>query len=248
MWQTDCHILTRSGCNRFTMTARRTAAIVLAAGHGIRMKSTKPKVMHSIAGQPMILRVLATLERAGIDQICVVIGPDMDDLASTVVPHKTVVQKDRLGTAHAALCAKDAFLDDFDDILVLNGDNPLIPENEITALLDARQDKSDPAVVVLGFNAADPGPYGRMVCDTDGRLARIVEAKDANPEELTITLCSSGMMVLDGRIAFDMLTKIDNKNAAGEYYLSDVISVAQSMERTCIAIEGNEADLQGINS
>ena len=131
---------------------------------------------------------------------------------------------------------------------MLNGDNPLIPENEITALLDARQDKNDPAVVVLGFNAVDPGPYGRMVCDADGALARIVEAKDAKPEELKITLCSSGMMALDGRIAFDMLAKIDNKNAAGEYYLPDVISVAQSMERTCTAIEGNEADLQGINS
>lgn len=230
------------------MTARRTAAIVLAAGHGTRMKSTKPKVMHPIAGQPMVLRVLATLERAGIDKICVVVGPGMDDLVNTVAPHKTVVQLNRLGTAHAALCAKEVFLGYFDDILVLNGDNPLIPENEITALLDARQDNSDPAVVVLGFNAADPGPYGRMVCDTDGALARIVEAKDANPEELTITLCSSGMMALDGRIAFDMLAKIDNKNAAGEYYLPDVISVAQSMERTCTAIEGNEADLQGINS
>lgn len=230
------------------MTARRTAAIVLAAGHGTRMKSIKPKVMHSIASQPMVLRVLATLERAGIDEICVVIGPNMDDLANTVAPHKTVVQMDRLGTAHAALCAKEVFLDGFDDILILNGDNPLIPENEITALLDARQDKNNPAVVVLGFNAADPGPYGRMVCHADNTLARIVEAKDATPKELTITLCSSGMMALDGRIAFDMLAKIDNKNAAGEYYLPDLISVAQSMERACISIEGNEADLQGINS
>ncbi len=230
------------------MTARRTAAIILAAGHGTRMKSTKPKVMHTIAGQPMVSHVLSTLVRAGIHEVCVVIGPDMDDLASTVAPHKTVVQKNRLGTAHAALCAKQAFSGQIDDILVLNGDNPLIPETQIAALLDARQGRNDPAVVVLGFNAADPGPYGRMVCDTDGTLERIVEAKDAAPEELAITLCSSGMMALDGHVAFDMLTKIDNKNATGEYYLPDVISVAQAMGRTCASIEGDEAELQGINS
>lgn len=230
------------------MTARRAAAIVLAAGHGTRMKSTKPKVMHPIAGQPMISRILATLARAGIDEVCVVIGPGMDDVANTVAPHKTVVQADRFGTAHAALCAKETLLGTFDDILVLNGDNPLVPETEITALLNTRQAKDDPAVVVLGFNAADPGPYGRMVCDTNDALARIVEAKDATPEELMITLCSSGMMALDGHAAFDMLSKIDNKNAAGEYYLPDVISVAQSMDRTCTTVEGDESDLQGINS
>lgn len=230
------------------MTSRRTAAIVLAAGHGTRMKSTKPKVMHPIAGQPMVSRILATLTRAGINEVCVVIGPDMGDLASTVAPHRTVVQVDRLGTAHAALCAKEALSGEFDDILVLNGDNPLIPGTEVAALLDTRQDKIDPAVVVLGFSAADPGPYGRMVRDSDGALVRIVEAKDATPEELAITFCSSGMMALDGRIAFDMLAKVDNKNAAGEYYLPDVISVAQSMGRICATVEGDEADLQGINS
>lgn len=230
------------------MTTRRTAAIVLAAGHGTRMKSTKPKVMHPIAGQPMISRILATLGRTGINKICVVIGPGMDDVAETVAPHNTVVQKDRLGTAHAALCAKDTLSDGFDDILVLNGDNPLIPGKDIKALLAARQADTDPAVVVLGFNADDPGPYGRMVRASDDTLAKIVEAKDASPDELAITLCSSGMMALDGHVAFEMLSKIGNDNAAAEYYLPDVISVAQTMGRTCHIIEGDEAALQGINS
>ena len=229
------------------MTVRSAAAIVLAAGHGIRMKSAKPKVMHAIAGQPMISRLLATLTRAGIDEVCVVIGPDMDEVARAVAPHKTAVQAERLGTAHAALCAKSVISGDFEDILVLNGDNPLIPETAITALLAARRAAHDPAVVALGFNAADPGPYGRMVPGTDGTLARIVEARDATPEELQITLCSAGMMALDGRAAFDMLARIDNNNAAGEYYLPDVISVAQSMGRPCATVEGDEAELHGIN-
>ncbi len=230
------------------MTARHTAAIVLAAGHGTRMKSSKPKVMHPIAGQPMIAHILATLHATGINDICVVIGPGMDDVASVVAPHQTVVQADRLGTAHAALCTKDVIADGFDDVLILNGDNPLIPETAITDLLDARRADSNPAVVVLGFQAADPGAYGRMVCNADGMLARIVEAKDASSDELSLSLCSAGMMALDGQVAFEMLAKIDNNNAAGEYYLPDVIHVAQTMERTCAVVEGPEAALLGINS
>lgn len=230
------------------MSQRRIAAIVLAAGHGTRMKSEKPKVLHQLAGQPMVAHILSTLGDAGVARISVIVGPGMDDLADAVAPHQTAVQVDRLGTAHAALAAKDIIGDDHDDLLILNGDNPLISIDRITALLDARQADTDPAVVVLGFRAQNPGPYGRMVTNADGTLERIVEAKDASDAELEIDLCSSGMMALDGRVAFSMLSEIGNDNAAGEYYLPDVVGIAHTHNRTCAVVIGDEGDLLGINS
>lgn len=230
------------------MSQRRIAAIVLAAGHGTRMKSEKPKVLHQLAGQPMVSHILGTLGDAGVTRICVIVGPGMDDLANAVAPHQTAVQVDRLGTAHAALAAKDIIGEDHDDLLILNGDNPLISIDRIKALLEARQAEADPAVVVLGFHAQNPGPYGRMVTNIDGALAHIVEAKDASDAELKIDLCSSGMMALDGRTAFAMLGEIGNDNAAGEYYLPDVVGVAQYHNRTCAVVIGDEGDLLGINS
>lgn len=230
------------------MPQRRIAAIVLAAGHGTRMKSKQPKVLHQLAGQPMVSHILDTLGDAGVERICVVVGPGMDNLADAVSPHQTAVQVDRLGTAHAALAAKDAIGDDHDDLLILNGDNPLIPIDRITALLEARQSDANPAVVVLGFRAKDPGPYGRLVADNKNALGRIVEAKDASEAELKINLCSSGMMALDGRTAFTMLSEIGNDNAAEEYYLPDVVGIAQNHDRTCTFVIGDEGDLLGINS
>ncbi len=230
------------------MKQRRIAAVVLAAGQGTRMKSTKPKVMHPLAGAPMIRHILRTLEDSGISEICVVVGPDMDAVAKAVQPHRTVEQTERLGTAHAALCAREAFDGAIDDLLILNGDNPLIPADDIAALCAARAAADDPAVVVLGFHAADPGAYGRMIVDAAGNLERIVEAKDATPDERKVDLCSSGMMALDGGNAFDMLAEIDNDNAAGEYYLPDVVAVANRSGRTCGTVTGDETSLLGINS
>lgn len=230
------------------MTDRRTAAIILAAGHGTRMKSSKPKVLHAIAGQPMIRHILDTLNTLNVDDVCVVVGPDMAEIESAVAPAKTAIQHDRLGTAHAALTAKDALDGRFDDILILNGDNPLIPASDIEKLLNARASDQDPAVVVLGFRTETPGGYGRMMTDDNGHLERIVEAKDASDAERTINLCSSGMMALDGALAFEMLAEIGNDNVQGEYYLPDVVSVASSKDRTCLAVEGTEENLLGINS
>jgi len=230
------------------MTVRRSAAIVLAAGHGTRMRSALPKVLHPLAGRPMIQCLLETLEGAGIKDITVVVGPGYEAVAKAVAPYPTAVQTKRLGTAHAALAARDSISNEIDDLLILNGDNPLIPGECIEALLRKRSSAADPAVVVLGFRATEPVAYGRMVTNPDGTLARIVEAKDASPEELAIDLCSSGMMALDGKSAFDLLSEIGNDNAAGEYYLPDVVGVALSKGRTASVIEGEEAPLLGINS
>jgi len=230
------------------MSRRRTTAIVLAAGQGTRMKSSKAKVLHALAGQPMIRHILHTLNSAGIEEICVVVGPDMADVSTVVSPYPSVIQADRLGTAHAALCAKDAFYGDVDDILILNGDNPLIQPGAIEALLAKRQSVENPAVVVLGFRTATDNAYGRLVLDADDHLTRIVETKDATADELTIELCSSGMMALDGACAFEMLEKIGNDNAAREYYLPDVIAIARAMGRSCAYVEEAADDLLGINS
>lgn len=234
------------------MSRRRTAAIVLAAGHGTRMKSSLPKVLHPLAGQPMVRHILSTLADAGVNDVCVVIGPDMDNVRAAVAPHPAAVQTDRLGTAHAALAARKTIHeiapDGIDDLLILNADNPLIPADAITSLLSKRAAPENPAAVVLGFRTDTPGPYGRMVTVDDGILHRIVEAKDADPEEYKITLCSSGMMALDGGCAFEMLAEIGNDNAAGEYYLPDIIHVAQAHHRISTFTEGLESELLGINS
>ena len=230
------------------MSRRRTTAIVLAAGHGTRMKSTRPKVLHPLAGQPMIRHILQTLAGAGIDEVCVVVGPDMADVSKAVMPHPSVVQADRLGTAHAALCAKDAFKGAVDDVLILNGDNPLIQQDAIKALLQRRQSAENPAVVVLGFRTTTANAYGRMITAGEGGLERIIETKDATPDQLGIDLCSSGMMALDGATAFAMLAQIGNDNAAREYYLPDVVTVARAMGRTCAYAEDRADDLLGINS
>ncbi|MGJ3260578.1 MAG: bifunctional UDP-N-acetylglucosamine diphosphorylase/glucosamine-1-phosphate N-acetyltransferase GlmU [Rhodospirillales bacterium] len=230
------------------MSRRRTAAIVLAAGHGTRMKSSMPKVMHPLAGRPMLRHILATLGHAGINDICVVVGPDMGDVREIAQPYATAVQTERLGTAHAALAAKDAIPPDIDDLLILNGDNPLIPAASIEALLARRAGADNPAVVVLGFRSSSTHAYGRLVVSDDGTLYRIVEARDADPEEFAIDLCSSGMMALDGASGFEMLAEIENDNAQGEYYLPDIVHAARERDRVCTFVEGPEADLLGINS
>jgi len=230
------------------MTSENTAAIVLAAGLGTRMKSDRPKVLHPLAGRPMLSHILETIAEAGIGKVVVVIGDGMDAVAETAAPHATVIQRDRLGTAHAALQAEGA-LDGFPgDIVILNADNPLIPAQDLTALIQRRRTKDAPAVVVLGFRPADPGPYGRLVLAADGSLQHIVEAKDASAEELIIDLCSSGMMAVDGAKLFGLLHQVGNDNAKGEYYLPDIIGLARADGDTAAVVEGDAESLVGINS
>ncbi|MEQ9199433.1 MAG: NTP transferase domain-containing protein, partial [Rhodospirillales bacterium] len=170
------------------MAATDIAVIVLAAGHGTRMKSRKPKVLHSIAGRPMLQHVIATAEALDPSDIVVVVGPDMWEVEVACEPHKTVEQSERLGTGHAALQAKRK-LGGFDgDVLIMFGDSPLISPETLQEMVELRRSAESPVVVVLGFRPEDPGPYGRLILDEDGGLERIVEAKDATPEELMTDL------------------------------------------------------------
>jgi bifunctional UDP-N-acetylglucosamine pyrophosphorylase/glucosamine-1-phosphate N-acetyltransferase len=223
----------------------KSAAIVLAAGLGTRMKSAKPKVMHALAGRPMVNHVIASLNKAGVDEVVCVVGPDMTELEKTVAPHKTAIQKDRLGTGHAVLAAKNVMCGDENNVLIAFGDTPLITDKTFHALLNARH-KAD--IVVLGFRPENPGAYGRLIVDANNELQAIVEYKDANEDQRALTLCNSGVMCVDGQKLFPLLERITNTNAAGEYYLTDIVALARADGLHCGVVEGHEDELLGVNS
>lgn len=230
------------------MTTSNTAVIVLAAGLGTRMKSKLPKVLHPLAGRPMIAHLMETIDGLDPEDVAVVVGEFMDSVSESVAPFPTAVQVERLGTAHAVLAARES-IGNFDgDVLVLYGDTPLITPNTLDAMLDARQSELDPAVVVLGFTPNDPGAYGRLIMAEDGGLDAIVEAKDASEEQLQVDLCNSGVMAIDGKVMWDLLDRVGNDNAKGEFYLTDIIALARADGRTCAVVEGDPDELIGVNS
>ena len=230
------------------MTKTKTAAVILSAGLGTRMKSAVPKVLHPLAGRPMILHLLETLAPLGLEPLVVVVGDGMDEVAETVKPHPIVVQKPALGTGHAVLAAKEVLGEFSGDVLVLYGADPLIAPETITRLLAARQAKPEPAVVVLGFEATEPGDYGRLILSGYGALQAIVEARDATPEQLEICLCNSGIMAIDAKHLWRLLDRVGNDNAKGEYYLTDIVALAREDGLNCAVVEGIEEELIGIDS
>ena len=234
--------------NRSDMTKKKTAAIVLAAGLGTRMASEKPKVLHSIAGRPMICHVIETLGQFAPDRIAVVVGKDMDSVAAMVSPHPCCLQEPRLGTGHAVLAAKSAMQDFDGDVLIVYGDTPLVSQATFAAMLEARRATAGTGAVVLGFRPVEPGDYGRLVVGDDGSLEAIVEAKEASPSQLAIPLCNSGVMAVDGARLFGWLARIGNDNAKGEYYLTDLIELARADGQRCAFVEAPEDELLGINS
>ena len=235
------------------MSQSRFAAIILAAGNGTRMKSATPKVMHPVAGQPMIAHLLQTLEPLGPAATVVVIGPQMDDVARTVAPAEIVVQDPPLGTGDAVRAALRALQGRLapqgavDEVLVLYGDTPLLRAETLSRLLQKRR-KASAAVVVSGMRPTDPAPYGRFVLGLDGGLERIVEAADANPEERAIELVNGGIMAIAARHADRLVEALDRDNAKGEFYLSDIVRIARRQGLACAALELPAEELIGINS
>lgn len=224
-----------------------TAAVVLAAGMGTRMRSALPKVMHQIGGRPMVGHVIAALAAEKIAPVVVVVGPDMDIVARAVEPHQCVIQKDRLGTGHAVLQARNALAAFTGDVLIAYGDTPFVSATTMRALRAARAANNKPAVVVLGFSPRDPGAYGRLIVGANG-LERIVEAKDATPAERETKLCNSGIMLADSKVLWDLLAQVQPNNAKGEYYLTDVVGLARKAGLACAVVEGDEEEMLGINS
>lgn len=227
------------------MTLKPFAAVILAAGRGTRMRSDLPKVLHPLAGRPMLAHLAGTVAALEPARYVVVTAKGMDKVAAVVPGAVAAVQDPPLGTGHAVLAAKDALAGFKGDILVLFGDCPLIRKETIEAMLSARA--GGPAVVVMGFRPADPAAYGRLVVGREG-LERIVEFKDASPEQRAIGLCNGGVMVLDGAVAFDLLSGIRNDNAQGEYYLTDIVAAARARGLGCAVVEADPEEVLGIDS
>jgi len=226
------------------MQNTKIAAIVLAAGQGTRMKSSLPKVMHKVMGRTMIKNVISTVEDLGAEEIVAVIAPHMDDVKKEVEPYRTAIQSPALGTGHAALCAKES-LKDFDgDIFVLYGDSPAITSTTLSKMLEKRNEGFD--VVVLGFEPDDAKRYGRLDVQ-NGELKRIVEFKDATDTQKEIKLCNSGFMFMSKK-AYNLLDNLNNDNAAGEYYLTDIVELANNDNLKCGVVLGDMAELSGADN
>ena len=229
--------------------ARSCLTIVLAAGEGTRMRSSLPKVLHQVAGGTLLAHVLDAVRKAASGATVVVIGPDHDAVAQEarrIVPDAQIaVQRERRGTAHAVLAAKDAIARGFEHVLVIFADTPLITPDTLSKLRRALGDGA--AVAVLGFRPADPSGYGRLVMD-GSRLLAIREEKDASEEERAITLCNGGLMALSGRHALAILQRINDHNAKKEFYLTDAVAIARADGLDAVAIEVSEEEVTGINT
>ncbi len=226
----------------------QTALIILAAGKGTRMNSDLPKVLHPIAGVPMLTHVLATGAALEPARMVVITGHGAD--AVEAAAHdvneaiQTARQEEQLGTGHAVAQARSA-LEGFDGLaLVLFGDTPFIKEDTLTAMIDAAK-TSD--VVVLGFEPKDPGRYGRLVV-TDGALEAIVEFKDASEEQRRITLCNGGLLACKTDVLFSLIDQLSSDNAAGEYYLTDAVALARKQGLTASVVTCSEEETIGINT
>lgn len=233
------------------MAKDEIAAIVLAAGKGRRMQSDLPKVLHPIAGVPMIGYVLANIDEIAPKSITVVVGPGMESVKKEVLSRnkniKCVVQQQRKGTGDAV--KKANHLKNFNGtVLILYGDTPFITSETMQAMVNTLNSNDGLALVVLGFTPNDTAEYGRMIVDNTGKLKEIKEYRDANEEQRAIELCNAGVMAVRGNLLFKMLAKLKTKNVKGEYYLTDLVSIAGNDGYSCGVIEANENEVMGVNS
>jgi bifunctional UDP-N-acetylglucosamine pyrophosphorylase/glucosamine-1-phosphate N-acetyltransferase len=233
------------------MTETSSLAIILAAGKGTRMKSALPKVLHKLAGAPMIAHVLGSAHEAGIDRLALVIGPGMEDVAKTATAldpkHQVFVQPEQQGTADAVKAARPAFEDFGGHVLILYGDTPLLrPETlkSVATELDVGAD-----LVVIGFEAENPTGYGRLLLDDMGRLMAIREEKDASDQERALKLCNSGIMGLrSAKTLLGLLGRIDKNNAKGEFYLTDAVALASGDKLEARIVLSSGSEVLGVNS
>ena len=235
------------------MKQARFAAIILAAGEGTRLNSATPKVLHEIAGQPMILHLIEALHPLDPAETVVVLGPGMEQVARAVAPAKIAVQSPPRGTGDAVRAAQPVLAGrlvegDIGEVVVLFADTALLRPETIKALLKERRRAPAAAIAAAGFRPANPSPYGRFVLDRDGTLARIVEARDATPAECEIGLCNGGIMAIEARHLFDLVAQIGNKNAKREFYLTDIVAIARAAGLSCRVAELPTEELVGINT
>ena len=226
------------------------AVVILAAGQGTRMRSDTHKVLHPIAGRPLLLHLLDRVDGLGATRRVVVVGKGREQVEAAVVGRDVAIalQAEQKGTGHAVQQAEPA-LEDYDGpVLVLYGDTPFVEAETLRRMLDRLDGPGGPGVVVLGSHPADPAAYGRIILGEGDHIARMVEFRDANDEERAVTLCNSGMMALRSRDLFRWLGEVGNDNAAGEYYLPDVVNVAAREGRDAVVIEADAYETAGVNS
>ena len=232
------------------MTDRPLAVIVLAAGKGTRMKSDRHKVLHPLAGRAMLLHLLDAAATLSPTHAIVVVGAGGAQVAAAVAPAGALVvdQAEQLGTGHAVLQAREALAGFDGDVVILYGDVPLVEAATMRRMVDRLHAADAPVASVLGFRPADPGAYGRVIADADGRIAKMVEYKDASADERAETLCNSGLMAVRARDLFALLSRVGNDNAAGEYYLPDLVMLAAAEGRASAVIETPADEVAGVNS
>jgi bifunctional UDP-N-acetylglucosamine pyrophosphorylase/glucosamine-1-phosphate N-acetyltransferase len=233
-----------------TSSSAPLAVIVLAAGQGTRMKSSLHKVLHPIAGRPMLLHLLASVAVLAPARQVVVVGAGREQV-ETAVAGKGIdiaIQAEQLGTGHAVAQARQALTGFVGDVLILYGDVPLVTGETMRAMVERLHRADAPACVVLGFRPDDAAAYGRIIATPDGRIEKMVEYKDASEAERAVDLCNSGLMAVRSDDLFALLERVGNDNAAGEYYLPDIVMLAMGDGRPSAVIETGASEVAGVNS
>ncbi len=230
------------------MSKPSVAAIILAAGKGTRMKSDLHKVLHPIAGRPMLMHLMASVDALSPARKVVVVGSGKNQLEAALAGTAALaLQEPQLGTGHAVQQAQSALVGFEGDVLILYGDVPFVPTATMQAMVDRLNGGDAPAVVVLAFAAENPTGYGRVIVE-DGRIVKMVEQKDASEAEKAVTLCNSGLMAVKARDLFALLARVTDDNAQKEFYLTDIVNIANADGRTCVAVTTDAFDVAGINS
>jgi bifunctional UDP-N-acetylglucosamine pyrophosphorylase/glucosamine-1-phosphate N-acetyltransferase len=229
---------------------RRFAVVILAAGQGTRMRSDTHKVLHPIASRPLLLHLLDRVDALGAEKRVVVVGKGREQVEAAIAGRDVAIalQAEQKGTGHAVQQAQPA-LEGYDGpVLILYGDTPFVEAGTLRRMIDRLDGDGGPGVVVLASRPPDPLKYGRIILGEGDRIAKMVEYKDATDEERAVRLCNSGMMAVRSRDLFRWLSQVGNDNAAGEYYLPDVVNVAAAEGREAVVIEGDPYETAGVNS
>ncbi len=229
---------------------RRFAVVILAAGQGTRMRSDIHKVLHPIASRPVLLHLLDCVDALGADKRVVVVGKGREQVEAAIAGRDVTVaiQAEQKGTGHAVQQAAEALQGYNGPVVILYGDTPFVRAETLRRMIDRLNGDGGPGVVVLASSPADPLKYGRIVLGQGDRIAKMVEYKDANEEERAVRLCNSGMMAVRAEDLFRWLAKVGNDNAAGEYYLPDIVNIAAAEGREAVVIEGDPYEAAGVNS
>jgi bifunctional UDP-N-acetylglucosamine pyrophosphorylase / glucosamine-1-phosphate N-acetyltransferase len=229
---------------------RRFAVVILAAGQGTRMRSDTHKVLHPIASRPLLLHLLDRVDALGADKRIVVVGKGRDQVELALNGRDVAVahQEQQLGTGHAVQQAESSLAGYDGPVIILYGDTPFVEAETLRRMLDRLDGAGGPGVVVLASCPADPAKYGRIILGEGDRIAKMVEYRDATEEERAVRLCNSGMMAVRASDLFRWLGKVGNDNAAGEYYLPDIVNIAATEGREAVVIEGDPYETAGVNS